>query len=96
MGQDAVSALAIAIGHHTLEEVEIFTYLGSTISNNLSFDAELNTRIAKASIAMACLAERMWDNTVLTLNTKMKVYQACVLSTLLYGSEAWTLYTWQE
>ena len=33
---------------------------------------------------------------MLTLNTKMKVYQACVLSTLLYGSEAWTLYMWQE
>ena len=33
---------------------------------------------------------------MLTLNTKMKVYQACVLSTLLYGSEAWTLYMHQE
>ena len=28
--------------------------------------------------------------------TKMEVYQACVLSTLLYGSEAWTLYSRQE
>ena len=26
----------------------------------------------------------------------MKVYQPCVLSILLYGSEAWTLYTRQE
>ncbi len=33
---------------------------------------------------------------MVTLNTKMKVYQACVLSTLLYGSEAWTLYKHQE
>ena len=33
---------------------------------------------------------------MLTINTKMRVYQACVLSTLLYGSETWTLYTHQE
>ncbi|KAG7526048.1 hypothetical protein JOB18_036004 [Solea senegalensis] len=26
----------------------------------------------------------------------MQVYQACVLSTLLYGSETWTLYSCQE
>ena len=45
---------------------------------------------------MARLAERVWYNAMLTLNTKMKVYQACVLSTLLYGSEAWTLYSRQE
>ena len=33
---------------------------------------------------------------MLTTNTKMRVYQACVLSTLLCGSETWTLYTRQE
>ncbi|XP_047482402.1 uncharacterized protein LOC125034556 [Penaeus chinensis] len=33
---------------------------------------------------------------MLSTNTKMTVYQACVLSTLLYGSEAWTLYSHQE
>ena len=33
---------------------------------------------------------------MLTISTKMKVYQACVLSTLLYSSETWTLYSCQE
>ena len=75
---------------------KLFTYLCSTISSNLSLDAKLNTRIDKTSTAMACLAKRMWDNTVLTLNMKTKVYQACILSTLRYGSEAWTLYSQQE
>ena len=79
-----------------LEVGESFTYLGSTISSNLSLDVELNTRIGKAPSAMARLAKRVWDNSMLTTNTKMKVYQACVLSTRLYGSEAWTLYSRQE
>ena len=32
----------------------------------------------------------------MTANTKMSVYSACVLSTLLYGSETWTIYASQE
>ena len=96
MGQDVSSAPNISVGDHTLEVVDRFTYLGSTISSNLSLDAELNTRIGKAATTMARLTKRVWDNTMLTINTKMRVYQACVLSTLLYGSEAWTLYSRQE
>ncbi len=33
---------------------------------------------------------------MLTTNTKIKVYQASVLSIFLYGSETWTMYIWQE
>ncbi|RXN35706.1 RNA-directed DNA polymerase from mobile element jockey-like protein [Labeo rohita] len=94
LAQDVSTTPAITIGDHTLEVVENFTYLGSTICSNL--DTELNIRIGKAATAMAQLAKRVWDNTLLTLKTKLKVYQACVLSTLLYGSEAWTLYSRQE
>lgn len=80
-----------SIGDYTLEVVEDFTYLGSTISSNLSLDAKLNTQIGKAAAAMARLAKIVRDNSMLTTNTKMRVYQACVLSTFHYGSEAWTL-----
>ena len=38
-----------------LEVVEDFTYLGSTISSNLSLHSELNKRIGK-SVAALCLA----------------------------------------
>ncbi|KAK4318168.1 hypothetical protein Pmani_010810 [Petrolisthes manimaculis] len=62
MGQDVNSTPSISIGDHTLEVVTKFTYLGSTISSNLSLDVELNTRIGKAATAMARLASRVWDN----------------------------------
>ena len=45
---------------------------------------------------MSKLSKRVWENHQLTLNTKHKVYQASVLSTLLYGSESWTTYPRQE
>ena len=76
--------------------VEDFTYLGSSISSNLSLDTELNKRIGNAAAALARLGKRVWDNTMLTIRTKMKVYQAYVLSMLLYGSGTWILYSHQE
>ncbi len=45
---------------------------------------------------MAKLSQRVWNNPSLTTNTKMRVYQACVLSTLLYASESWTTYARHE
>ena len=96
LGQNVSTAPSISIGDCALDVVENFTYLGSNISSNLSLDTELNIRIGKASAAMARLTNRVWENTMLTIKTKTQVYQACVLRTLLYGSESWTLYTWQE
>ena len=96
MGQDLSSIPSISIGNYILEVVEDFPYLVSTISSNLSLDTKLNTQISKAVMAMAHLAKRVWKNSMLTINTKMKVYQACMLSMLLYGSESWTLYSYQE
>ena len=96
MGQGIVSPASINIDNVTLDAVDSFTYLGSTIESNLSLDAEINTRIAKAAAVMSKLNRRVWQNNNLTQMTKLCVYQACVLSTLLYSSEAWTTYTRQE
>ena len=96
LGQDVSAAPSISIGGCTLDVVEDFTYLGSNISSNLSLDTELNMRIGKASAAMARLIKRVRENTMLIIKTKTQVYQACVLSILLYGCESWTLYTRQE
>ena len=52
--------------------------------------------IGKASGTFARLSGRVWDNPKLTTRTKSAVYRACVCSTLLCGSETWTLSTMQE
>ena len=78
LGQDVSSTPSISIGDYTLEVVEDFTYLGSTISINISLDTELKKRIGKAAAALARLGKRVWDNTMLTIS-KMKVYQVGVI-----------------
>ena len=71
-------------------------YLGSTITDNLSIDSELNKRIGKAAVTLSMLTKRVWSNNKLSDHTKVNVYKACVISTLLYGSESWTMRAHQE
>ncbi|KAK2154962.1 hypothetical protein NP493_2121g00005 [Ridgeia piscesae] len=66
-----------------------FTCLGSIISNNGYIDDEKQRRMAKASASFGRLRQRLWNNHYV----KGKIYRAIVLSTLLYGAEAWTVYT---
>ena len=96
MAQDTQPPPTINIDNENLEVVDSFTYLGSKVSNTLSIEEEINSRIGKAAATMAKLSKRVWQNTKLTEKTKLCVYRACVISTLLYGSETWTTYTSQE
>ena len=84
MAQDAEIPSSMYVDCSKLSVVD---NLGSTISNNLSLDVEINTRIGKAATIMAKLNKRVSQKIHLTMNTRLKVYQACVTSIFLYGSE---------
>ena len=96
LGQDTPAPPVIIINDYQLDAVHQFTYLGSTIVDNLFLDAEIDKRIGKAATTLTCLTSRVWTNPLLAVKLKMAVYNACILSTLLYGSETWTMYTRQE
>ena len=82
---------AIKIDYKPLNAVENFKYLGSIVSNNSSMDAEITARIAKATSAFGRLVKRVWTNRGIRLDTKIAVYRATVLTSLLYSCETWTL-----
>ena len=44
------------------------------------------------SVAFGRLYRNVWNRRGITIGTKIKVYRAIVLSTLLYGCETWTVY----
>ena len=87
LGQDTMGLPAITIDDYELDVVEQFTYLGSTIIGNLSSDTEINKRNGKAATTLAGFTSREWTNPKLTVKTKMAVYNACVVSALMNGSE---------
>ena len=47
---------------------------------------------AKASVAFGRLPTNVWERKGIRLDTKLKVYKAVVLPTLLYACETWTVY----
>ena len=76
LGQDTETPPVSTIDDHELDSVCQFTYLGSTITDNLSLDAEINKRIGKAASTLARLTTRVWTSPKLSVKTKMAVYNA--------------------
>ena len=82
----------ITINGQRLSAVNRITYLGSTLSQNATIDDEVNVRIARASVTFGRLHANVWNRRGISIQTKLKVYRAIVLPTLLYACETWTVY----
>ena len=65
---------------------------------HLSLDTKLNMRISKVAAAISCLAKESLGQLLAEHQQQDAVVPiaACVLSTLLYRSESWTLCALQE
>ena len=74
----------------TIDIVDEFQYLGSVIAASGRIDSEVERRIAQASRAFGALRKAVFLDKNLNLKSKKAIYQACVLTVLLYGSECWT------
>ena len=88
----AYSPPHISIDGTNLNAVEHFTYLRSVISNDASVSKDLDNRLSKASSSFGRLSKRVWQSHSLRLSTKLQVYRAVVVTTLLYGADSWVLY----
>lgn len=52
LSQDVDTPFVITVVNHILDNVHQFIYFRSTISNNLSLDAEINKHIGKAATTL--------------------------------------------
>ena len=73
-----------------IEFSESFKYLGSIIHYSLTSDADVHKRIKSATAAFGAL-KNLFGDKYLSGKANGQVYTALVLSTLLYGSEVWSL-----
>ena len=85
----------IKVDGQQLKYVKSFKYLGSTINYSASLEDEIINHISKATEAFGKLRHCLWNARGISLKTKISVYRAVVLTTLLYGSESWTPYRTQ-
>ena len=84
-GGQAHTIPAVKAGDSVLKVVDKFCYLGSVLSSTTFIDDDVSARLAKASAAYGRLSKRLWNNHGIRLATKIAVYRAVVLTTLLYG-----------
>ena len=76
----------------TLALVSSFTYLGGHLAGDCSQEREVSRRLGLAAAAFKQLGPRVFRSPRVRLHTKVMVYQAIVLSILLYGAaESWAL-----
>nr|VZI30317.1 unnamed protein product [Spirometra erinaceieuropaei] len=85
----------ISVNETQLQVVENLPYLGSTLSHNTKIDDEVANRISKASQAFGRLRSTVWNRHSLQLSTKLMLYKAVILPTLLYVAETWAVYAKQ-
>lgn len=75
-----------------LKNTTDFKYLSSIIAADGTIDQEITMRIQQACVAFGRLRDRVFLNRNLKISTKITVYIAVCVSTLLYGCETWTVY----
>jgi len=80
----------LAVEGQSVEGVEKFIYLGSSLNSADGSRSEQLRRIGIASGIMNSL-ERIWSQPHLSLHTKLRMYMSLVLPVLLYASETWTV-----
>ena len=83
------SHLPLKICNTEVMFVDSFTYLGSLITNDGSSSRDITYRIAKAASAVYRLPNPLFRKHRISIQTKINMYRALVVSVLLYGSEAW-------
>jgi hypothetical protein len=81
----------IMIRNQKVAIVDSFTYLGCSVSRDQSSEKEIETRIKKASIAFNMLRNAIWYRKTISIEAKLRIFRACVMPVLLYGSEVWSL-----
>ena len=80
----------IQLDGNNLMNTNSFTYLGSIVTNGDGAKEDTKARLGKARGAFIRL-KKIWKSTSIGRNTKMMLYNSCVLPVLLYGAECWRM-----
>jgi len=78
----------ITVDGNSAKQVTQFTYLGGKITSDGKINKEISVRIEKASGAFNQL-NKIWKNKNISINNKVRIDIAAVLTILTYGCEIW-------
>ena len=81
------SPLKVRIGRQAISYTDKFTYPGSQGGGT---GVDIQNRLNKEKSAFMSFRP-VWRSASYSTKMKLRIYQSCVLSTLLYGSECWRM-----
>jgi len=84
--QNAGRIQSVRIDNSTLDRVEEFKYLGTTLTNQNSITEEIKSRLRSGN---ACYhsVQNLLSSWLLSKNLKIKIYRTIILPVVLYGCE---------
>jgi hypothetical protein len=80
----------IKIDNKSFERLEEFKYLGTSLPNRNSIQEEIKTRL-KSGNAFYQSVQDLRSSSLLSKNTKIKIYRTIILTFVLDGCETWYL-----
>ena len=78
------------IDNCSIERVEQFKYLGTTLTNQNSIQEEIKSRL-KLGNACYYSVQNLLSSSLLSKTLKIKIYRTIILPVVLYGCETWSL-----
>ena len=83
------------VDNSSIEMLEQFKYLGTTLTNQNSIQKEINSRL---KLGNACYhsVQNLLSSSLLSKNLKIKIYRTIILLVILYGCETLSLILRQE
>ena len=78
------------VDNSSIERVEEFKYLGTTLTSQNSIRKEIKSRL---KLGNACYhsVQNIMSSSLLSKNLKIKIYRTIILPVVLYGCETWSL-----
>jgi hypothetical protein len=78
------------VDNNSFERVEQFKYLGTTLTSRNSIQEEIKRRL-KSGNACYRSVQNLLSSSLLSKNTKIKIYRSIILPVVLYGCETLSL-----
>jgi len=80
----------VRINNSTLERVEEFKYLGTTLTNQNSIPEEIYSRLRSGNASYHSV-QNLLSSMLLSKNLKIKINRTIILPFVLHGCETWSL-----
>ena len=95
-GRNNITSLNIAIRDQKIETADSLNYLGCYVANDQTQSKEIEIRLGSASNALNSRRRVVRYRKCVSLQSKVRLFKACILPVLLYGSESWCLKAIEE